>query len=318
MNEKMILIFDTSIATKNLGDLIISDCIKKELRFLFPHAYFSTVPTHDVIGMPSYSLSRAAEYSFVAGTNLLSSNMLGYRQWKIGLKDALFLNNIVLVGVGWWQYQGRPNMYTRLVLESVLNRRMLHSVRDNYTREQLEKAGFRNVVNTGCPTMWDFSKEHCRQIPEAKADSVVFTLTDYKKDPESDRRLCVRLKALYKNLYFWPQGAGDLEYFESFGYEGIKVLPPSMEAYDALLSGLTDLDYVGTRLHAGIRAIQHKRRSVVIAVDNRALEINKDTNLTVLKRHEADQLTALIEGNIRTDILLRENDIQRWKAQFKS
>ena len=52
-------------------------------------------------------------------------------------------------------------------------------------------------------------------------------------------------------------------------------MSPTLEAFDNLLESEIDLDYIGTRLHAGIRAIQKKRRSIIIGVDNRALEMQK-------------------------------------------
>ena len=45
-----------------------------------------------------------------------------------------------------------------------------------------------------------------------------------------------------------------------------------------------NIDYVGTRLHAGIRALQHKKRTIIIGIDNRAIEKAKDFNLTVIDR----------------------------------
>ena len=39
---------------------------------------------------------------------------------------------------------------------------------------------------------------------------------------------------------------------------------------DALIQD-TECDYIGTRLHGGIRALQHGRRSLILSVDNRAV-----------------------------------------------
>ncbi|MDD5247873.1 MAG: polysaccharide pyruvyl transferase family protein [Rhodocyclaceae bacterium] len=313
-----ILVFDTSVATENLGDLIILDAVRSHLRGLFPGSYFSNTSTHEVIGRLSYRLNRIADYSFVAGTNLLCSNMDSYNQWKINLFDALFIRNIILMGVGWWQYQKDPNFYTQFLYKIVLHKKILHSVRDGYALNKLRAAGFQNVINTGCPTTWDLTPGFCSGMPRTKAEDVVFTLTDYNRNNELDKKLIATLRRHYLKVYYWPQGAGDLEYLGSLGSEGIKSLNPSLEAYDQLLASSNSLDYVGTRLHAGIRALQHKRRSIILAVDNRATEMHKDINLPVVQRTDVTKLVRMIKGAWDPEIRINEEAILSWKAQFIS
>ena len=69
------------------------------------------------------------------------------------------------------------------LLKILLSKTYLHSVRDEYTKDMLERIGIKNVINTGCPTMWSLTEEHCKQIPIKKSNSVVFTITDYNKKP---------------------------------------------------------------------------------------------------------------------------------------
>ena len=45
----------------------------------------------------------------------------------------LRLRDLILLAVGWWQYQDGINDYTRLLLGRILHRTRLHSVRDAYT-----------------------------------------------------------------------------------------------------------------------------------------------------------------------------------------
>ncbi|HJG62994.1 MAG TPA: hypothetical protein K8W21_08480, partial [Enorma massiliensis] len=95
------------------------------------------------------------------------------------------------------------------------------------------------------------------------------------------------------------------------------ILPPSLEALDRVLER-DDVDYVGTRLHAGIRALNHGRRSLVVTVDNRARHISQDTGLPTLERTElGEKLTDWINGSYATEIVLPEEAIAAWKAQFK-
>ena len=110
-----------------------------------------------------------------------------------------------------------------------------------------------------------------------------------------------------------------------FGYKlnakkicGNKVvfIDPSLDALDDLLQ-TESLDYVGTRLHCGIRSLQHKRRSLIIAVDNRATEMGKDFNLPVVQRNDvAITLDKKINSVWRTDIQIDQDAINTWKNQF--
>jgi len=146
---KKILLFDTSIGTDNLGDYLIMEAIKSELRSIFHNDFFIYVPTHDKLGENSINKIKISDFKFVCGTNLLSSNMNNYNQWKINIWDLRFINNVILMGVGWWQYQNSPNFYTNILLNKILHKKYLHSVRDSYAADKLKAIGFKNVVNTG-------------------------------------------------------------------------------------------------------------------------------------------------------------------------
>lgn len=47
-----------------------------------------------------------------------------------------------------------------------------------------------------------------------------------------------------------------------------------------------DIDYVGTRLHGKIRVLNREKRAIILAVDNRAIEIANDTALPVVRRED--------------------------------
>ena len=315
---KIITLCDTSVSSQNIGDYLIMDTIQNIIAELFPQHMILRVPTHDLIRGPSYDCIRRSEHAFVCGTNLLTSHMLLYRQWKVGLFDTLFVHDFVLLGVGWWQYQSRPDFYTRVLLHRLLSNKKIHAVRDSYTERQLRAIGFENVVNTGCPTMWTLTPEHCASIPREPASAVVFTLTDYKPSPLQDTELVKCLLTEYGRVYFWPQGTHDWAYIKSLGLttKNIAVLPPRVRAYDQLLESDPDLDYVGTRLHAGIRALTFGHRTIIIGVDNRAVEIGADTGLPVLPRAEISSLCAKINADYDPQIKIPERNIAIWKEQF--
>lgn len=312
-----ITLFDTSVCTENLGDFIIMDAVRDHINEIFPNAMVLNTATHEKISKPTYKMLRHSDISFVGGSNLISSNMNSYNQWKINIADAFFLKDILLLGVGWWQYQKDPNFYTRQLLNSVLNKELLHSVRDSYAEEMLKKAGFSNVINTSCATMWRLNEEHCNSIPNDKAEEVVTTLTDYNKDKKNDYELINLLNKQYKKVYIWPQGSGDIEYIRELDIEQfVTILPPKLESFNKLLKTSKSLDFVGTRLHAGVRALQHKRRTIILGIDNRAFEKAKDFKISVCPRDDLTKLKCMINSKFVTNIVLPTKNIERWKSQF--
>lgn len=65
--------------------------------------------------------------------------------------------------------------------------------------------------------------------------------------------------------------------------------------------------------------LNNGKRSLIIAVDNRAKEISKDTNLPVIGREEVkEKLESMINNTWRMEINLPVENIRRWKAQFMS
>jgi hypothetical protein len=311
-----IALFDPSIASANLGDQIIQDAVHRELTDLLPLEQIITVPTQEVISRISIRRAMQASHRLVGGTNLLSARMRQYKQWQINLLQSFSLHDVTLMGVGWWQYQGKPDFYTKAILRNVLSRQRLHSVRDEYTRKKLASIGIENVLNTGCPTMWRLTPDHCKRIPASKADAVVLTLTDYHPDPINDTRLIDSLKKHYATVYFWPQGSGDVNYFNSLRRNDLKVLRPSLAAYDELLRDAKSLDFVGTRLHGGVRAMQHLRRSLVVSVDNRAKEISADTGLPIAARDACDAIEEWIQQPKECSIIMDWAAISNWKFQL--
>jgi polysaccharide pyruvyl transferase WcaK-like protein len=313
---KIITILDTSICSTNLGDQIIMDSIRVHLSNLCKDRLFVQVPTHDWISKESHLLMQQSEKIIIGGTNLLSSNMNSYKQWKIGFWDSLFVNNIMLMGVGWWQYQQKPNYYTKLLYNRLLSDRHLHSVRDSYTEQQLRSIGFSNVINTACPTMWDLTPEHCATIPKEKSNSVLVTFTEYNQKKEDDAKVIDLLTKEYEHIFFWTQQPKDYEYMQGICGERATYIQPSLKALDKILCE-GDMDYIGTRLHAGIRALQHKKRTLILAVDNRAAEIAKDTNLPVIQRDDINGIEKWIYSKSETHVKLPDANIKEWKSQFK-
>lgn len=327
------------ISSPNLGDQIIRDYCDIILDGLFPESCFISIPTHDRLSRLSMNNIASSDYSIVCGTNLLTSHMMKYRQWNVYLRDAISLNlcgvpkrkildrelvrkharhnKVILLGAGWWQYQDVADFYTRILLKLLLSETALHSVRDSYSEKQLKDAGIKNVINTSCPTMWTLSEEHCKSIPTTKKETVITTLTNYNSNLDKDMAMLEILLRQYNRVYIWLQSTEDHKLLAQTPYlNKVGIVGPSLKSYDRFLAE-NECDYVGTRLHGGIRAMNYKHRSIIVAVDNRAVEISKDTDLCVLKRDSVgEDLERLINTKFETKLILPWNNIEKWKRQF--
>lgn len=318
------LVLDTSVASANKGDDIISECFKEEMDYILSKKFVLNLPTH-VSAFHWYQVLRnssalqrysSCRLKFVAGTNLLVKSLLThYPQWNINLFNCKPFAGSVLVGVGAGAGE-KTDWYTKQVYKRVLSDEFIHSVRDERSKEFVESLGKR-ALNTGCVTMWMLTPEFCKRIPTKKANNVIFTLTPRHGEEEKDRFLIALLKRLYTNVSFWVQGDSDYNWFMRLGMdEGIEIVPPTISAYHNKLQQ-SDLDYVGTRLHAGVYAMRHSRRSVIIAIDERARGINNSNNLVCLERNEVEsQLEDLILSEFKTEIKMPYDKIEQWKSQF--
>jgi hypothetical protein len=309
-------IFDTAIESDNLGDEIIMDGVRTTLDEVFTGAEFAFTPTHRRATLAEMWAGRQAALSIVGGTNILKSHMLVRGNWRITPLDYLAWRNVVLMGVGWQQYGRKPDAASRLFFRSVLSRTAVHSVRDMHAYEQL-RPHVPSLLYTGCPTMWAFDEAHCRRIPVRKARHAIFAVTYYRPAPDSDRRIAELLKCRYETIYFWPQQARDLPYFASLGVDGLIPIDPSLAQFDRLLDE-QDVDFVGARLHGGIRALQRGRRALIIPVDHRAVEIGKVSGLPVASRDAPDAIAHWIDMPEPTRIVMPWDAIAQWKEQFVS
>lgn len=324
---KRIQLLDTSIGTSNLGDYIIMECVRKELEPLLEQNFVYTVPTH-LSAFNAFSVWRNSlavqnyancDLKFAGGSNLLVKDLLThYPQWNIHSFDSKPLYGVVTVGVGAGAGE-YTNRYTTKLYQKVLSHKYYHSVRDERSKKYVESLGLK-AINTGCVTMWRFTPQFCQKIPVRKANRCVFTVTarpaDYPVREEEQEMLNILLRN-YSEVYFWIQGDKDFDYFKRMqNTDQVKIVPPSVEAYDALLSQ-DDLDYVGTRLHGGIYAMRHKKRAIIIAIDERAREINKVNRLNCIELSEVfEKLEQMVHRELETRVLMPFEEIKRWKAQF--
>ncbi|HEK0791921.1 TPA: polysaccharide pyruvyl transferase family protein [Proteus mirabilis] len=311
-----IALYDPSIATSNVGDEIISESVKNALTDIFNYSQIITFPTHSRRSLNIIKKANSCDLSFVGGSNLLSPKMLRYQQFKLSIYDFIKTKNLITLGVGWQYYQDKIDFLAQYFYRNNLSKDYILSVRDDYTMERLNSIGIKNIINTGCPTMWKLTEEHCKKIEQHKKQNVIFTLTDYSQNYELDRKLIEILKRNYKNIYFWPQGLKDMEYLSNLtNLNNINIVPPRLKNYNDFLLN-NECDYIGTRLHGGIKALQNFHRTFIIGIDNRANEKQKDFNLLVLKRKDINQLDDLINQNHEMKITIKNENINKFKSQF--
>lgn len=312
------ILLDTSMDSDNAGDGIIMENCLLQLSDCMDPASLGHIPTHRFPTTEEKQQLLAAGKKILCGTNILSGHMRHYGLWKLG-SDIAPYRNTVLMGVGFDSKDQSYDNYTKQMLRTILSADGIHSVRDSFSEQKLKAMGIQNVVNTGCPTMWNLTSEHCASIPTNKASNVICTLTDYCRDEANDRAMLDILLASYDKVWFWLQGRDDLAYIRELGYENkLELVDSTLEAYDAVLA-MADLDYVGTRLHAGIRALSKGRRSLIISIDNRAECISADTGLPVIRREDvAMALKNRIDEVIETMITMPMDAIIAFKGQFQN
>lgn len=322
---KKVLLLDTSVASLNIGDEIINDSIRINWPELYKHNYINRYPSHtpphswwqQLINGKHIRLYREMDYKILCGTNALFTNMFRpYMSWNVHMLNAGILKNTILLGVGAGINSKHINFYTKRLFNKILSRDIIHSTRDEYTKNLLLELGFK-AVNTGCPTIWGLTPEHCEAIPKVKSSDVVFTLTSSRSDITKDKLMIDIILRNYQNVFFWPQQYSDIEYLESLKVKGIISITPNLQAYDELLG--SSIDYVGNRLHGGIRSLQHKNRSIIISIDYRAKNMAKDYTLPIISRNDIEsRLETMINSNFSTEIKGIDFDkIKEWKSQFQ-
>jgi hypothetical protein len=321
---KNIVLWDTGVATTNQGDVIIMEGVKKGLKPIFKGNYVVPFPTHTTPFSiwQSYYWWKAkwvqdADYRFIGGSNLFATNLrYTTNDLNINLFNCKPMSNSVFCGVGNSTLDKKTNWYTQQIYKKILSKDFIHSLRDDESTAMLESYGFKGVT-TGCPSLWEITPELCKEIPHEKSDKVIFTLTGAgQRNPASDQQMLDILKKNYKKRYFWVQTIWDMDYLNTLkNIEDIEIVAPALEAFAEVLDN-NDIDYVGTRLHGGIFAIQHKKRVIIITLDNRARNIQKVNNINVLERENMDKLESLIKSSFKTDIWVDFEVINKWKSQF--
>ena len=321
-----VCVFDPGMSNRqgqpsaNLGDVIIQKSVERELVALFPQHRFVRVSTHESPAREEIDAAARSQYIIVGGSNIVGSYSYFYREWKIGVREIRRLRGrVILFGCGWGWYQRRPTLPARMMLLALLSRDHLHSVRDTYTLRHLQALGFQNVVNTACPTLWPLVVPVKHDSPSQRNEVVLTTVTDYRKDGATDRTTLDLILSHYRHAYIWLQGAGDEAYFHSMAGDlasRVTVIPHSYDAFETFLKDGPSFDYIGTRLHGGIRWLTAGKQALIISVDNRAAELARDTGLPTVQRGDYASIVSWINHPRKLLMHLPVSEISRWSQQF--
>lgn len=322
---KNYVLFDIAEGTQNLGDYIIMDSIMKEMNFLFEGNFLTHFSTHTPIARFYHNFRRnmqsracdAADKKFICGANTFKNSLLRIcPDWNINHFNCKYYKDSIAIGVGMDMNSKKMDWYTKMIYKNILSKKYIHSVRDERTKRMLEKLGYK-AINTGCPTLWSLTEEACKKIPQKKSKNVVFTLTFYDQDRKQDQKLINILNNNYEKLYFWVQGSEDYEYFKTFeNIKDIEIISPNLESYKNVLQQ-EDIEYVGTRLHAGIYAMKNEKRAIILNIDNRARDMGETYNLNIIDRENIDMLEDKINSSFETKVNIDSKRIAEWKKQFK-
>lgn len=329
---KKIILFDPSLGnnkgafSNNLGDVIINDAIMLFLKFNFKDFEIVRISTHTFITKKEKNLIKNAQLVFVGGTNLLSADIKAYNQWKSSYYKFIItmpiVNNAILFGVGWWQYQNRPTKYTSSFYRRLLAQNFIHSVRDSYTSIKIDEIGINNQLNTSCPTTWELNGIKTDRKRES-VKNVLLMLSDYHPNTTIDNELItILLEKFTGKIYFFPQGKLDEEYLKSLSSYKTNVyrfalLRHVIDDLNEFVTSGVDFVYIGTRLHGGIKCLQNGISALILSNDNRSKEMGKDINLAVVARDDFSGIIDWIEYNTQFgQIFLPKDNIDKWKSQF--
>ena len=313
-------LLDTSVASDNVGDEIIMDSVLRHGSSIWQDAWLTSSSSHDGMGRLGRRHVASSDLVFLCGTNALSHRNMIRRKpiWSVAKQDVAPLKGkVVLFGVGWNKYSATVERSQARILRQLLSDKFLHSVRDAYTAHMLASIGITNTVVTGCPTLWSLGESSWPSLG-ADSPSVILSLTHHKPH-ELDHWLIKLAKRTFDSVFFWPQQIEDLEYLRSIGKDDVasfNVVSPTLKRFAELLA-TGHVSSVGTRLHAGIFALQHRVPTCIVAIDNRATEMHRDFNIPIVERSKLNNDLSIIETLNRSGrITISMDRIERFLNQF--
>lgn len=330
-SERYILLLDPALQNHdgtpsvNVGDQIIFESVIRILEELFPGEEIRRISTHQYFTAKEKELINNARYSFVGGSNILTSDIRNFPRLSPEKKKGFYFfpgfRNVILFGTGWSQYEQDMDWATKIFYRKVLHKKAWHSIRDDYSLAMMKKTGRNNFLFTGCPTTWNLPRNTENKFNPA-LDTALMMLSHYYPDVQGDNSMTEEILATdAREIYFFPPSAGDVDYLASLpSYQKnksrFKIMEHSLKGLNDLLATVK-LNHIGTRLHGGIKSLAYGHPTAIIGVDNRAIEMGKSVNLNVFHRNDIAGLRSWISGQrVPGPIVLPEKNIELWKKQF--
>lgn len=307
------VVLDPGVWAYNLGDRIISRSVVAEVERIGAAAGLPLMlgAWHDDLGLRGKKAARLSRTIVLAGANSLSRTWGSSAIHRLRMMDIPFAGNkIVLAGVG--SNGGSLDAYSRAIWRRLLDANAPHSVRDEQGADRLVSIGIpaNRIFMTGCPTTWGLEEAALRTT---KADRVVY-LDSAQDDAADTNQMLTLLGQHYAQVFVFRQVVR----------RRVDALPPfvceikgGLGAYEAILQGGQEVDVVGTRLHGGVRALQAGQRTLILAIDHRAIEQGRIAGLPVrpfAERHAAVLGFATAAGE-RPKFHVHRN-VDRWRSSL--
>jgi len=310
----------------NLGDSIIGRHCQVIIRSLFPQHDLVKIPLHVPLSSADLRRIRQADFAFVGGSNVLKSRrgkdprLTVKPRWRALFPPRL---ELILLGMGWATADAFVSPAQRLYYRSILSHTLRHSLRDASALANLQRIGFESALHTGCPTLWELKESSLNLKFDAARPDAVLTLAGHHPQRERDEAL-VRavLEHTPGKIFFFAQHEEDahcLRSLDAFKRNSahFELLPPSIDAYLELLKSAGRLNYIGTRLHGGIEALNHGLPTLIVAIDHRAREMRRGSGLPVIERSDAEGLARWFRGDLdMPPIRVAREAIHGWRSQF--
>lgn len=302
------------IATSNDGDLVIrNDLIT---RLAQSRVFLSeTLPTQIPLTRAQCKRLKPVQHVLVGGTNLLSTYGRGDNQWPLPRYAMRPLGGkLILMGVGWRRPELEPKGFPRSRVVGLLNPSCVHSVRDRSAATALEAAGMQYLV-TGCPSLL--------RIPDKlgafSTTEAVVTITDYFPDARRDRSIVRWARERFPCVRLQPQGSGDVAYAKAeLGFTDKDILSKGVVHFQRYLEAFRPV-YVGTRLHGGIVALQMGLPTVIVGIDNRAVDMGQEFDLPVaVKTEDLDAVLVAAQERMPSRLHLAHTRTEQFVRQLRA
>ena len=135
--KQHIVLLDPSIKdtkgslSDNLGDVIIFESIIDIINKIFPDKEVIRISTHIEFGSKQKKIINNAFFCFAGGSNMLSSDIRNFPKMTTHKKKGFYffpgIKNIILLGVGWNNYQSNPDWASRFYYNNILHKDFFHS-----------------------------------------------------------------------------------------------------------------------------------------------------------------------------------------------